>query len=245
MERRTVLLVEDDALIRDVIKGALERQYRILEASRYSEVGELLGKPFDIAIIDYMLPDKDGLGVVKMVRERYPLVPIIMMTAYSSEDVAIKALRAGVTDYIKKPLVLTCLLKKIPVLVTGEKEEALVEEVNSKEEFLIEGIAAFMESNYFEDITRDQLAKKLCMNMHKFSKLFNKRFGCGMKSYLNSIRAKKAAELLKNNRSLSIDDIAAAVGYKSIVHFDRVFKEIYGIAPKDYRTDTDGASHLK
>jgi transcriptional regulator GlxA family with amidase domain len=160
------------------------------------------------------------------------------LTAYSSEDVVIKAFRAGATDYIRKPLVLAYLRKKVSDILAGKNGEEPAEDSvhTNREDFLLDGIAAFIENNYSSDLSREMLAEKVCMNIYKFSNVFNERFGQNIKSYVNSIRVRKAAELLKNNRSLCIADIAEAVGYKNIIHFERVFKEIYGLSPKDYRT---------
>jgi len=237
MEKKTILLVEDDALVKDVLRSAFEREYSVLEASGCSEAAELLRNPIDIAIIDYMLPDGDGFDVLKAIREVKPELPIIVMTAYSTEGVVIRALRAGVTEYVKKPLILASLRKKVSDILVGKRGEELNEyliENNSREEFLLDGIAAFIENNYADDLTRDDLAERVGMNKYKFSKLFNDRFGETVKSYINKIRVKKAAELL-GKHGLNIREIAFSVGFGSIEHFDRIFKEIHGISPKEYR----------
>ena len=104
----------------------------------------------------------------------------------------------------------------------------------SREEFILDGIATFIENNYSDNVTRDRLAKRACMNKCKFSKVFNKRFGRNIKDYLNNIRMKKAAELL-DNRDLRITDIALSVGFGSIEHFTRVFKKTYNLSPREYR----------
>jgi YesN/AraC family two-component response regulator len=233
MEKKTVLLVEDDPVVRDIIKVALEREYIVLEASGYAEAVKLSGCHIDIVLIDYMLHDGNGIGVMKAIRDVHPGLPIIMITAYSSEDVAIKALRAGATDYIKKPLVLACLRKRVADLLEGKNGEQPTENSGTKEDFILDGIEALIEKHYSEDLTRDQLAEKVCMNKYKFSKLFNKRIGQNIKSYINNVRVKKAAELLKNH-DLSSREIAFSVGFQSVEHFFRVFKEIYGVSPKEY-----------
>jgi two-component system response regulator YesN len=242
MEKKTILLVEDDAVIRDIVRSAFEREYNVLEASGCSEAMELLKEPVDIAVIDYMLPDGDGFDVLKASRDMKPELPIIMMTAYSSEDVAIKALRAGATDYVKKPLLLTYLRRKVSDILAGKKGEDPAGTCMKREEFLLDGVATFIDNNYSDDLTRDILAEKVCMNKYKFSKAFNERFGQSIKSYLNGIRVQKAADLLRNP-DLSIGDIAFSVGFGSVEHFIRVFKEIYGISPRAYRTSPAGASH--
>jgi len=236
MEKKTVLLVEDDTLVRGLLVSAFEREYNILEASECSEAAKLLCNPIDIAIIDYVLPDGNGFDVLKAVREVKPDLPIIIMTAYSTEGLVIRALRAGAAEYVKKPLVLAYLRKKVSDILGGKSGENLTEYlgVNNKEDFLLDGIAVFIENNYSSDLTRDDLAERVGMNKYKFSKLFNDRFGRTVKSYINEIRVKKAAELLGNHQ-LSIWYIAFSVGFGCVEHFDRVFKEIYGVAPKEYR----------
>ena len=72
------------------------------------------------------------------------------------------------------------------------------------------------------------------MDKYKLSKLFNERFGQSMKSYLNTIRIKKAAELLQN-QELGVAEVAFSVGYGSVPHFCRVFREAYGLSPKEHR----------
>jgi len=232
--KRSVLIVEDDASVRDILRSALEREYNVLEASGCSEAASLLGNPIDIALIDYILPDGNAFDVLKAIRKVKPELPIIVMTAYSTEGLVIRALRAGATEYVKKPLVLAHLRKMISNILEGKKEDELAENLGYGEDFILDGIAAFMEDNYSDDITLDQLAEKVCMNKYKFSKVFNERFGQNIRAYLARIRVKKGAELLKN-RDLRIADIAFSVGFGSVEHFIRSFEKIYGVTPKEYR----------
>ncbi len=231
MGRKTILLVDDDGVLRELLKDFLERQYDVLEASMYSEAMDCLGKHIDLALVDYSLPDKDGLDVSKEIRRQKGGLPVILMTGYSTEDLVVRALRAGVTDYVRKPFNLSYLMMKLSVMLEGEEERWTTEYVESREAFIIDCIAAFVEENYMKDLTRDQLAEKACMDRHKFSKAFNKRMGVSLPYFLNGLRIRKAAELLKNP-DLSISEVARLVGYKSLVQFDRVFKDAYGIPPK-------------
>ncbi|GAB4410792.1 MAG: hypothetical protein OHK0032_06590 [Thermodesulfovibrionales bacterium] len=236
MERKSILLVEDDADVRDIIRFVLERNYNVLEASRYSEAIGYLSKPLDLALIDYILPDHDGFELLKAIRKVKPTLPAIIMTAYSNETVAIKAVRAGATDYIKKPLSLISLMRKVSEILgekidTGHREDETVE---SRDEFIMDGIATYIEEKYMEGLTLDKLAAMAGMNKFRLCRAFKGRFGQTFKSYLNSVRIKNAAELLKSP-DLSISEIAYIAGYGSIVHFERIFKERYGISPVEYR----------
>jgi YesN/AraC family two-component response regulator len=235
MEGKTILLVDDDATVKDMIRFVLEKEkYYVLEASNYSEAIEQLRNPIDLAIIDYVLPDHNGFEVFKKIREIKPELPAIIMTAYSTEDVVINALRKGVTEYIKKPLSLSYLTKKVSEMLGGEKCIGGPEEVKSRDEFIMDGIAAYMEEKYREDLTFDKLASMALMNRDKFCKVFKERFGQTSTSYLNSIRIKRASELLRNP-NLNITDIAHFVGYGSVDHFERMFRKKYKVSPREYR----------
>lgn len=148
MGKKTILLVEDDGAVRELLRGGLERNYNILEASGCSEAKKQLSNHIDLALVDYYLPDSNGLDVLKAIREVKHGVPFILMTAYSTESLAIKALRAEVTDYIKKPLSFVYLKGKLSEILDGKKDGGHPETVSSREVFIADSIAAFIEDNY-------------------------------------------------------------------------------------------------
>jgi len=229
-----VLLVDDDPVVRDIIKSALEREYDVVEASGYSEVIDLLNYPVDVAIIDYILPDCDGFDILKKVREVHPALPAIIMTGFSHERVVIKAIRSEVADYIKKPLKLAYLKKRLAELFGNESEYGVSEDIENREEFILDGVAEHIEDNYAKNLTLDKLSAMSCMSRFKFSRSFRNRFKQTFTSYLNSIRVKNAAELLINP-NISIGEVARVVGYSSVTHFERVFKAVFGMTPREYR----------
>jgi DNA-binding response OmpR family regulator len=110
---KSLLIVDDDPVIRDIIKSALEMDYCVLEADCYEEAVRLAAQPIDFAIIDYILPDRDGFEVLRALRERYPALPTVMMTGHSNENIVIRAIRSTVADYIKKPLNLAYLRLRV------------------------------------------------------------------------------------------------------------------------------------
>ena len=57
MDRKNILLIDDDNVVRDMIKDSLEKEYNIIEASTYTDVMNLLENPIDLALIDYVLPE--------------------------------------------------------------------------------------------------------------------------------------------------------------------------------------------
>lgn len=234
VRKNTILLVDDDPVVRDIIKVALEGRYEVLTASNYSEAITYLGDRIDLALIDYVLPDGDGLDLLKAIRAVRPELSVIIMTGYSTEAVIIKALRAGATDYIKKPVSIKYLSEKISGIFECKGVNGQPENVGSREEFIIDGIADYIAERYRDDLTLDQLAEKACMNKYKFCKVFKRRIGQSLTSYLNYVRVNNSAELIQNP-DLSITEIAFYIGYKSIVHFERMFKSQYGMSPREFR----------
>ena len=237
MKRKTILLVEDEAVVREMIRGALEREYHVLEAATYSEALDRLPHHIDLALIDYALPDRDGFEVLREVRNAKPSLPVILMTGYGSEHVVMKALRVGVTDYIKKPLSFSYLMKRLSEILGMNLGNIFWKDTVTREEFIMDGIAAYIEDRSMEDLSLEKLARMACLNKFNFCRAFKGRFGLSFISYLNSIRVKKAARLL-DAPNLTITEIATFVGYESLAHFGRVFRKVYGVSPTAFRKKT-------
>lgn len=237
MKKKCILLVEDDSALRCLLRESLDGEYEVLEASKYSEIIAHAGKHIDLAVIDYSLPGKNGFEILKMLREKSPSLPVIIMTAYSSEDLAIEAVRADVNDYIKKPFYFEHLKMRIAEIFWGKKSFEHFESPANRDESIIEGLAMYMKNNYMKDITRAGLAEMGSMERHKLSRMFKNTTGQSLSSYLNSVRLEKAAELLKNS-DLTIKEIVCFVGFKNIEHFNRLFRILYCTSPKDFRKKT-------
>jgi len=93
---------------------------------------------------------------------------------------------------------------------------------------------SYIENNYTQDISLEDIAKFLEINPFYFSRVFNKGTGLNFKTYLNTIRIEKAYNLLKTSND-SIIDIAYECGFNSIRTFNRVFKNIKGTSPSIFR----------
>jgi len=233
MCKKSLLLVDDDAVIRDVIKSALNNDYHVFEASTYLDVMKFPFQSVDLVIIDYILPDRDGFEVLQSLRERNPSLPAIIITGWGDEDVIIRALRKNVTDYIKKPVNLQYLRERVSDILGDEKgrEDDALPSYKGRH---LDIIAKHIQENYMGELTLDKLARLACMNRFSFCRAFKERFSQSFISYVNSIRLKNAGELLKDSRT-SITEIAFSVGYRNSGHFNRVFKAVYKMSPREYR----------
>jgi DNA-binding NtrC family response regulator len=112
MAEPTLLIVDDETVVRRSIRRVCVAEgYRVVEAETAAQGLELFGtaKP-DVAVIDYMLPDGDGLGLLRALRALDSGTPIIILTGHGSIDLAVQAMREGADDFVTKPVELPALL---------------------------------------------------------------------------------------------------------------------------------------
>jgi two-component system, NtrC family, response regulator PilR len=106
MNRKSVLIVDDEADIRELLVLTLSRMGVDADsASTYKEAQEALkGRPYDLCLTDMRLPDGDGLQVLRHIAENYGNTPVAVITAFGSTENAVAALKAGAFDYLAKPI---------------------------------------------------------------------------------------------------------------------------------------------
>jgi DNA-binding NtrC family response regulator len=104
MPTPTVLVVDDERLIRWSLTSRLAQEdYRVLEAETAAQALERHREGVDLILLDYRLPDSDGLTVLKKVKEADPETLVILLTAHSSVEIAVEAMKLGAYHYANKP----------------------------------------------------------------------------------------------------------------------------------------------
>ena len=101
----TILIVDDSEVDRRLVGGLLQREtnYEVRFAHNGREALNDIRKLVpDLVLTDMNMPERDGLGLVNAVRLHYPHVPVILMTAHGSDDLAIEALEQGAASYVPK-----------------------------------------------------------------------------------------------------------------------------------------------
>jgi len=124
MKRYRILVVEDDPAIRRGLVDALTIEgYEALEAGD-GEAGlhRALAEPFDLILLDLMLPGRDGMDVLREVRGARPVLPVIILTARGREEDRVGGLRLGADDYVVKPFSVRELLARVEAVLRRSPE---------------------------------------------------------------------------------------------------------------------------
>src|SRR5256885_5328421 len=104
MQTPTILVVDDEQLIRWSLTERLKQEnYRVVEAATAGAALERHAEGVDLVLLDYKLPDGDGLSVLKQIKEADADTLVILLTAHSSVDMAVEAMKRGAYHYANKP----------------------------------------------------------------------------------------------------------------------------------------------
>lgn len=260
-----LLVAEDEPIERKVLckilKKHLGEMLTILEAGDGEEAMEIIAaeKP-QVAILDIEMPGKSGLEVARWIRENRNPCAILFLTGYGYFSYAKQAIEVHALDYILKPYsdneLIFAVEEAIQIFTRhakaekiwqklGKEEAAEVAEESEEAEVRLsvirEDIRVFIENNYMKEISMQDAARALRYADTYFCKLFKRCFHVNFATYLNTYRIEKAKEMIVNSRS-SIKDISVACGYSDPNYFGRVFKQIAGQTPLEYRLHTAGKS---
>ncbi|HEY3456688.1 MAG TPA: sigma-54 dependent transcriptional regulator [Bryobacteraceae bacterium] len=104
-ERRRILVIDDEADIRESLELLLTSENYAVDLAENAATGlrKFESGTHDLILLDLMMPDRSGMEVLAEIRQRDPETPIFMLTAYGSEEVAVRALKSGANDYFAKP----------------------------------------------------------------------------------------------------------------------------------------------
>ncbi len=127
METTPKIIVVDDekSICSNVEKILKKNHYEVVHATNADEALEKMAvESFSLLISDIVMPGKNGLELLKLVKQQWPLTKAVMMTAYASTDTAVKAIRMGALDYIPKPFTPDELRSTVEKALAGEHTEA-------------------------------------------------------------------------------------------------------------------------
>jgi DNA-binding NtrC family response regulator len=120
-----ILVVDDEADIRESLETLLTLEGYSVDLAQNATEGmqRLTSKPYDLILLDLMMPDRSGMDVLHDIRERDTETPVVLITAYGSVEVAVQALKTGANDYFSKPWDNEKLLLEISRMISARRLE--------------------------------------------------------------------------------------------------------------------------
>ncbi len=251
MEERRVLLADKETGIQNIIFSYFKEKYSLFFFTPLS-FDDLFKEPYvspSIAIIDSAFSGSRGLDALKSFKTFNPSLPIIFTTSQGTEELCLSAFKLGARDYFKKPYILIDIIQSIELILKSNKEEKgdrtnilLNQETHSstkrpkfqKDHPNIEKAKKYIEENFSNNFSLDDLAKEACLSKFHFCRVFKKNERMSFNKYLNIMRISKAKNLLKNHL-LSISEICYLSGFNDLTYFGRVFKKLEYASPSAYR----------
>ena len=246
--RQKILIVEDNDDLRNFLTNELSAQYEIIEATD-GESGEqkaILKHPH-LIISDVMMPKMDGFELCRRIKSNLQTshIPVILLTAHSSEEHKLSGYQSGADEYLSKPFNLDILLLRIEKLIEQQnrrKEEFSKKiEVNPSEitissidEQLIQKALGCIEKNMNNpDYSVQQFSQDMGMDRTVLYKKLQSITGLAPSDFMRSIRLKRAAQLLAQGQ-YPVAEVAEMVGFNTPKYFSKYFKEAFRVTPSQY-----------
>ncbi len=119
-----ILIVEDEKKISAVLRKGLEEEKYSVDDAFDGEKGEQLAlkNPYDLIILDIMLPKKNGIQILSAIRSANIEIPVLMLTAKGTVEDRVKGLDTGADDYLVKPFAISELLARVRSLLRRKKD---------------------------------------------------------------------------------------------------------------------------
>jgi len=244
--RQQILVVDDEAVIPEMIRFFLGKAYEIRAATTGAEALMSVRRDrVDLVVLDHRLPDRTGLDVLIELRSTHPFLPVIMLTGYGSEWICASAFKRGVTDYLQKPITAVELVAAVQrILSPGDDKGEVTSEGQAPRDLAIQRAIGVIQQRYWDRLSLSALARQVGMSKHRLSHRFRDVLGITFREYLLKVRLERAKALLAAGH-VSITEVAHDVGFGDLARFDKVFKRYTGFTPSAYRSSNRSAISTK
>ena len=242
-----VLIVEDNIELLRLMKRLLQPRYHVITANDGREALQLIQtNKVDIVVSDVMMPEMDGYELTDHIKhnEIYSHLPVILLTAKTTEDDQQKALLTGADGYITKPFKIRDLQLRIDNLIANRQRihsetptqvEEPADDMNPEDrEFLDRATQCVHRHISDSDYDREAFAADMGTSVSTLYNRLRDLTGKSMANFIRDIRIQEACKIAKNERNTRVSDIAYRVGFRDAKYFATAFKRITGKQPKEY-----------
>lgn len=251
----TLLLVEDNDTMRSFLVEKLKDLFVTESAPNGKEALDILrNHHVDIVVSDIMMPVMSGLELCKEMKADIELshIPVIFLTAKNDLDSKINGLRLGAEAYVEKPFSFNYLTTQIFSLLNNRQKEREafskrpffpvnnIQMNKADKEFMDHIIAIIHQNITDENFGVEKLAEILSLSRSSLLRKIKVLSGLSPNDFIRLIRLKKAAELILDGKH-RIGEVCYLVGINSPSYFSKIFLKQFGVTPKDFEKQHQGA----
>ena len=245
-----ILIVDDDAEIAHYIKTELSDWYRFEHACNGKEgLKMLLTGKYDLVISDVMMPEMDGVTMLKKIKGNSNVsdIPVILLTSKSEVENRLEGLRKGADAFLAKPFNMEELHILIDNLVDNVRrirgkysgaqgQKAKIEQIQVKgnNDALMERVMKYMNEHLADpDLNVEKLTEDVGISRAQLHRKLKEIAGVSAGEFIRNLRLEQAARLIEEGQ-INITQVAYSVGFSNQTHFSTVFKKHYGMSPSEY-----------
>lgn len=253
-----ILVVDDSDDIRAYLKSHLSSRYRIVEAADGRAALDAVAKRVpDLVISDVMMPGMDGYDLTTTLKSTSATrhVPVIILTALTTDAEKLLGLHAHADDYIVKPFSSAELLARVENLIeirrllaapfARMRVDATSSDIPSAEEVFLQNVRSVIESEMSNShFGVDWLADEVGISPRQLQRRLHAGIRLSAAGLIRMMRLQRAEQLL-SSRAATVSEISHMVGFRDQAYFSRLFRQTFGQTPSDYmvcsRRDGDSA----
>lgn len=246
---KSVLVVEDNEDFSHFLSQELGRIYNKVLMAKDGIEGAMKAEAEnpDIIVSDVMMPRMNGTDMCRRIKENIETshIPIILLTAWSTDEGRATGYKAGADAYIAKPFDMEVLLARISNLLEKQEKRQrdfshsisldpkTVTDSSPDEDFLKEVIACIEKNIDNSEYTIDSLSTDIVMSRMSLYRKMKSLTGQTPADFIRTVRLKTAAKLLKEEKC-TVSEACYRTGFASPQNFSKHFKEMFGVLPSQY-----------
>ncbi len=246
-----ILVVEDNDEMRRFLIDILSTYYFVDEAPDGAQaIAQLNNEAYDLVLSDVMMPEIDGFDLCNKIKSTIELshIPVVLLTALSSDANEIKGLTTGADDYITKPFSENLLISRLSNLLKQREDLKLafqnsfihdqnVQSQGKLENYFLDKVSDIIKANVSNvDFSVETMSSEVGMSRGHLHRKLKQLTNYSPNEYIRLIRLRDAAKLLKEG-NYNVEEIVFMVGFNSPSYFTKCFKEQYDKTPKQYMQD--------
>lgn len=230
------LLIVEDSLDMQKYLAKILNTYQITMASNGKEALQILEtRSFDLIITDYMMPEINGLELVRTLKEHKNNTPIIMLTAKQEHQTKLDVLTLGVDDFITKPFESRELLVRMNNALQNHSSRTTYQQENPPENPEHQQDASLLDMRTFilrhagnVSFNKSDLCQEFAVSSSSLYRKIKSCAGLSPKDFIKEVKLKEAERQKQDDPSKSLKEIAQELGYINYTYFGKLYETRFG-----------------